>query len=428
MDLLLVTVGSAGDVHPFVGLGRALRGRGHRVVVLTYPSFAELVQSAGLEYVLPAQAGSDAAKRAGLGPLLDSTPEGDGSPLAETGAAKHGPAPSATHLRGHRPPRRPRRDGRGGAPHGPRRARGARPPGVPLVSVHLAPAGLRSAHSPAVQPPLCFPRWAPRWFVRAAYWLLDVAVIDRVLGAPVNAFRRELGLAPVRRLYAGWKDSPQRVHRPLSGVVCSASTRLAAADPANGLFPFRRRRESRRPPRSVLSLRAIRRSCSRRRPRRDPAVGYSDRAWRPAANCGAGRWCSPASGSRSPTRCPKGSAGRSTAPFSYVLPRAAAVVHQGGIGTAAQALAAGVPQLVVPLKNDQFDNARRLERLGVARVSSRRDCTAAAMARHLDYLLTSPEVAARCRDYAGRLAAADALGETCRLIEEMRPPHAEAAA
>ena len=51
MDLLLVTAGSAGDVHPFVGLGRALRRRGHRVGVLTYPSFAELVQSAGLEYV-----------------------------------------------------------------------------------------------------------------------------------------------------------------------------------------------------------------------------------------------------------------------------------------------------------------------------------------------------------------------------------------
>ena len=97
------------------------------------------------------------------------------------------------------------------------------------------------------------------------------------------------------------------------------------------------------------------------------------------------------------------------------------MVHQGGVGTAAQALAAGVPQLVVPLKNDQFDNARRLERLGVARVSSRRDCTAAVMARHLDYLLTSPVVAERCREYAGRLAVADALGDACRLIEEMRP-------
>ena len=32
---LLVPVGSHGDVHPFVGIGRALRERGHRVTMIT---------------------------------------------------------------------------------------------------------------------------------------------------------------------------------------------------------------------------------------------------------------------------------------------------------------------------------------------------------------------------------------------------------
>src|SRR5262249_53944037 len=41
-------------------------------------------------------------------------------------------------------------------------------------------------------------------------------------------------------------------------------------------------------------------------------------------------------------------------PFSQVLPQAAALVHHGGIGTSAQALAAGVPQVVMPLAHDQF--------------------------------------------------------------------------
>ena len=50
------------------------------------------------------------------------------------------------------------------------------------------------------------------------------------------------------------------------------------------------------------------------------------------------------------------------APFARLVPRASALVHHGGIGTAVQAMAAGVPQLVVPVSYDQPDNAARLER------------------------------------------------------------------
>jgi UDP:flavonoid glycosyltransferase YjiC (YdhE family) len=55
------------------------------------------------------------------------------------------------------------------------------------------------------------------------------------------------------------------------------------------------------------------------------------------------------------------------APFSQLFSRVEAVVHHGGIGTAAQALRAGRPQLAVPYGFDQFDNAERLVRLRVAR-------------------------------------------------------------
>jgi UDP:flavonoid glycosyltransferase YjiC (YdhE family) len=56
------------------------------------------------------------------------------------------------------------------------------------------------------------------------------------------------------------------------------------------------------------------------------------------------------------------------APHSLLFPRAAAVIQHGGMGTTAQALRAGVPQLVCPFFGDQFDNGQRLRRLGVARV------------------------------------------------------------
>lgn len=47
-----------------------------------------------------------------------------------------------------------------------------------------------------------------------------------------------------------------------------------------------------------------------------------------------------------------------------IFPHAAAIVHQGGIGTTAQALRAGRPQIVMPYSHDQFDNANRIEVIG----------------------------------------------------------------
>ena len=106
-------------------------------------------------------------------------------------------------------------------------------------------------------------------------------------------------------------------------------------------------------------------------------------------------------------------------PFSQVLPRAAALVHHGGIGTCAQGLAAGVPQMVMPLAHDQPDNADRLRRLGVSRTVMPKRFHGPALAATLDDLLRCERTAKACRDVAERFRGADPLGETCRLIEEV---------
>src|SRR5262245_3262881 len=103
-------------------------------------------------------------------------------------------------------------------------------------------------------------------------------------------------------------------------------------------------------------------------------------------------------------------------PASALFPRAEAVVHSGGIGTLAQALAAGRPQLIVPVAFDQPDNARRAVGLGVARSVPFAGADARALARGLRALLEAPELAARARKIGeevsredGSRAAADAL-------------------
>ena len=51
MHVLLIPFGSAGDVHPFLGIALALRARGHRVTFLLNEYFGPLARSLGFESV-----------------------------------------------------------------------------------------------------------------------------------------------------------------------------------------------------------------------------------------------------------------------------------------------------------------------------------------------------------------------------------------
>lgn len=106
-------------------------------------------------------------------------------------------------------------------------------------------------------------------------------------------------------------------------------------------------------------------------------------------------------------------------PYSAVFPRAAAIVHSGGIGTLAQALAAGRPQLIVPVAFDQPDNARRAARLGVARCVPFRKATADVMARELDELLAAPGYAARAKTIGDLIRGEAAADAACGALERL---------
>ena len=84
---------------------------------------------------------------------------------------------------------------------------------------------------------------------------------------------------------------------------------------------------------------------------------------------------------------PAGIAAFEYAPYGEVLPRASAVVHQGGVGTTGQALRAGRPALVVPFSHDQFDNGARVARLGCGRMLARGRYNAASATRELRAIL-----------------------------------------
>lgn len=105
--------------------------------------------------------------------------------------------------------------------------------------------------------------------------------------------------------------------------------------------------------------------------------------------------------------------------FSYVslqrlAPRGAALVHHGGIGTTAQALRAGIPQLVKPVFFDQPDNARRIAALGVGQLVQ--DYDAETVFQRLAEILGNPTVRQACLRVKALFAAGDPVADICRMV------------
>ncbi|WP_043364663.1 glycosyltransferase [Belnapia sp. F-4-1] len=104
-------------------------------------------------------------------------------------------------------------------------------------------------------------------------------------------------------------------------------------------------------------------------------------------------------------------------PHAALFPAASAIIHQGGIGTCAQAMRAGRPMLVVPFSHDQPDNAARLARLGIAASLPAGRYTAEGAARALAPLLEDPEVEVRTGSIGRTVRAEDGVGAACDRVE-----------
>jgi rhamnosyltransferase subunit B len=107
------------------------------------------------------------------------------------------------------------------------------------------------------------------------------------------------------------------------------------------------------------------------------------------------------------------------APYSSLFPRVSLIVHQGGVGTTAQALSSGKPMLVMPYSHDQPDNARRVRRLGVARVIRRNKYTAEAAASRIELLLGKPSIQRKAARIGEQLRREDGLKNACDALEAL---------
>lgn len=407
MRILCSTFGSSGDVFPMMGLALALRDRGHDVTFATSVHYGHMAQEHGLPF----------------------EPFGTEEQFRES--IRH---PDVWH------PRRSfaqlfralelvreqqyelfARFHRGGQFAGVANCisfgaqTAAEKLGFPLVTTHIQPAVLWSDIKPPKLPGLFGSRWLQKYIVR----LGEKLYVDPIALPTLNRWRDQLQLPPIGRLTSWWHSR--------DGVLCMFPewygppqsdwpTPLEQTD--FPLWNFQSRREI---PQEVIQ--------------------FLDRGEAPivftpgSANLQARSFLATAVeacvrlGRRGilltefeehlPAQLPSTIARFPYVPLDLLLPRCSAIVHHGGIGTASQGMAAGIPQLIMPMAYDQFDNAERLTELGIGLAVPVRSFIPSRVAHALNALLTSPQTGPNCRSIAQRFVGRDGLEKSVSAVERL---------
>jgi UDP:flavonoid glycosyltransferase YjiC (YdhE family) len=416
VNILLTPIGSAGDNFPFIGLGDRLARRGHRVTVATGEHFAPLVRRYNLNYI---QTGTEEEYRQTIAnPDIWHPMKGFSMImryLGELARRLFGVVESFMNEHG------------GDAvvvahslDFGSLTLQEKF--GLPVVTVHLSPALIRTVHQLPTLQGRANLSWMPRWAKRAMWGVINKLYTDKYAGPLVNELRAKLGLAPVRGffddrihsplltlgMWPEWFAAPQPDYPPQVKLAGFPLFDGAEAQPVPGdVETF----VAAGPPPIVFTPGSANAHASRFF---DAALGACERVGRRALFLTKYT-------EHLPAALPGFAHHSPFAPLTLLLPRCAALVHHGGIGTTSAALAAGVPQLIMPLSHDQPDNAYRIKRLGAGDRLLPKHFKAKSVAKILRTLVESPEAKDRSAQLAGRLAREDGLGRSSALIEAAVP-------
>lgn len=415
-QILIATIGSLGDLHPFIAIGLELRARQHQVSFCTSEMYRAKLEALGFSFfplrpnvspstpemlqwareIMDAQKGPERLLRDFLFPRIGEMFE-DLARAAEL--ARPDLLVSSEVLYA--------------APVLAEKSR------LPWVSCVTSPISFFSIHDPPILPPV--PRlskflfsFGPRFnrvLMRLIKWR------TRSWSEPLRRLRAELGLPP------GGDPIYEGKHSPLLVLVLYSSVMGGPQPdwPANAVmtgFPFHDGTSEQNGPALesflgsgaapivfTLGSAAV---C-------DPRTFYVESVR--AAEILGERAVLVLGSNPAPEHLPHGIAAFDYLPFSQVFPRASAIVHQGGIGTTGQALRAGRPMLIMPYSHDQPDNARRIESLGAGRSISRQRYTGERAAAELRLLLGEGSYRSKAEEISRRLAEENGAQRASEALE-----------
>jgi UDP:flavonoid glycosyltransferase YjiC (YdhE family) len=414
--IVLTTFGSLGDLYPYIALAQGLQARGHEAVIATTSRYREKIEARGIGFRAVRPDGPDLdADRDTMRRIMD--PWGGSEfvirklmmpALRESYVDLMVAAQGADLLVSHV------------LTYAARLV--VEKQGIPWVSTFLQPLGLFSACDPPVFPQIPFLakfRFLGRTFHRSFFWLAKRSC--RSWGEPWRRLRAEIGLPPT-------SDNPlfEGLYSP-SMVLAMFSPLFAAKQPdwpsqtlVSG-FPFFDECAEKEPspelirfldagpPPIVYTLGSSAvleagpffehsAAAARLLGRRAILITGDDKANRPAS-------------------LPDGVVAFDYVPFMELFPRAAAIVHAGGVGTTGLAMRSGRPMLVMPCAFDQFDNAARVTRVGIARTISRRRYMPTRVAAELRQLLEHPMYSKRAMEIGERVRQEDGVASACDALE-----------
>ena len=416
--IVLTTFGSLGDLHPYIAIATALGARGHEAVIATTPNYREKVEALGIEFhavrpdiseavrdpetmrrLMDLRKGTEVVVREMVMPHLRDTYDDLAAACDGADVVVGHPLTFTARLV-------------------------AEKTGIRWASSMLAPIGFFSATDPSVMPTapwLASLRFLGPGFLRAIHALAKWTV--RPWCEPWHRLRADLGLPPTKDvpLFEG-QHSPSLVLALFSSQFARPQTDWPPHTVVTGFAFFDEDGASDLSPELAQFLDAG-----------DPPIVFTLGS---SAIHDAGRFYEHAAESARrlhrravllvgketdnvPASLPLGVAAFDYAPHSKLFPRAAAIVHQGGIGTTGQAMRSGRPMIVVPFAHDQPDNAARVKRLGIARTIARKSFEPSRVTRELASLLDDPAVAARAADVGRAVAAEDGAGAAADEIERL---------
>ena len=423
MRIVFSTFGTFGDVNPLIALSLELKRRGYTPVLAIPAMFREKVEPLGIEFaaVRPDQdphdkrmvemiwdikKGTERGLREFLFPairdsyqdLLAAVTAGGGADLLVTGELAYaGPIV-------------------------------AEKTGIPWASYVLAPLSFFSGYDPPVLPPYPTLSKVPSIVPRVGRLVPRFArVVTRNWSEPLYALRRELGLREGENPIFDAKHSPRLVLALFSRTLGDPQpdwppntlvTGFAFYDGDAGktdLPPELEQFLAAGPPPLVFTLGSAAVMA---------AGDFYEQSARAAELIGERAVLLVGN---NPQNHPRHTLSTNIcvaayAPFSKIFPRASAIIHQGGVGTTAQALRAGRPMLVMPYSHDQPDNARRVRHLGVAKVIQRKSYVAEAAAKKISSLLEDQAYAHRATEVAAAVAEEDGVATACNALERLVRP------
>lgn len=415
MRFVIASFGSLGDLNPYVGLGQALKARGHDVVLALPGHYAQFAHAAGLE-ARAVRPDIDPNDREVVRRVMHPTRGAEYlirdllmSAVVDSYADLAAIAQDADALVSH--------------PLTFAAPLVAEARGMPWASSVLAPLGFFSRLDPPLMAasPLAYTlqQLAPGLYRK----LIPLArVVTRSWGGPVHELRKHLGLPPGADPVHAGQFSPHLVLAMFSSVLAGPQadwppntvvTGAVSYDAVHGGLPddVARFLDSGPPP--VVFTLGTSAVAAAEAPRFYEASieAAADVGTRALLLVGRDDGHRPDVGDR-PDVCVT-----EWAPHSELFARASVIVHQGGAGTLHTALRSGRPMLIVPFAHDQGDNAVRAERLGVARVLFPSQYRRRVVAGHLRDLLLDARFAERGAVVGESVRAERGAERACEALE-----------